>query len=145
MDDKTPQGCTGALRSQRARPTTFAGPNIGIGAVAMTSAAVVEGLTCGTDIAIAFGQISKPLGTVERAVLSVNTVAGSHIMRDAPIRQPLQELPVPARRVCRHRFWLSPLPVRETREHVLRGHVFLAHSRRPCLHSHDHAALIVDE
>src|SRR5260370_619884 len=67
MDDKTPEGCTGALRSQRARPTTFAGPNIGIGAVAMTSAAVVEGLTCGTDIAIAFGLISKPLGTVERA------------------------------------------------------------------------------
>ena len=51
------------------------------------------------------------------------TVSGSHIGRDAPIRQPLQELPVG--RVGRDRFWLSSLPLRETGEHVLRGHRFL--------------------
>src|ERR1700675_2064812 len=60
--------------------------------------------------------------TVERAVLSVDTVAGSHIGRDASIRQPLQELPVPVGRVGRYLFWLSSLPLPETGEHVLRGH-----------------------
>ena len=38
--------------------------------------------------------------------------------RQAAIRQPLQELPVPVGRVGRHRFWLSSLPLRETSEHV---------------------------
>jgi len=40
----------------------------------MTSAAVVEWLACGTDIAVAFGLTSKPLWTVERAVRSVDTL-----------------------------------------------------------------------
>jgi hypothetical protein len=60
------------LRSQRACPTAFAGPDIGQGMIAMTSAAVVVGLACGTDIAIAFRLAGKSLGTVERAVLSVD-------------------------------------------------------------------------
>jgi hypothetical protein len=107
------------------------------GAVPMNSTPIVEWLTGGTDIAVAFGLISKPLGTVERAVLSVDTVAGSHIGSDAPIRQPLQELPVPVGRVGRYRFWFSSLPLREAGEHVLRGDGFLAHARRRCLHSHN--------
>jgi hypothetical protein len=61
----------------------------------MNSTTIVEGLAGGTDIAVVFGLISKPLWTVERAVLSVDAVAGSHIRSDAPIRQPLQELPFP--------------------------------------------------
>jgi hypothetical protein len=73
----------------------------------MNSTTIVEGLACGTDIAVAFGLVSKPLRAVVRAVLSVDTVAGSHIRSDAPIRQPLQELSVPVRRVGRHRFWYS--------------------------------------
>ena len=105
------------------------------------AAAVVELLPGGTAIAVAFGLIRETLGTVERAVLSVDTVAGSHIGSDAPIRQPLQELPVPVGRVGRHRFWLSSLPLRETGEHVLRGHRFLTHPRRRRLHSHDHATV----
>ncbi|MGA8343474.1 MAG: hypothetical protein WB781_16200, partial [Candidatus Sulfotelmatobacter sp.] len=37
------------------------------------------------------------------------------------------------------------MPLRETSEHVLRGHGFLTHSRRRCLHSHNHTALIVHQ
>src|SRR6202040_1764248 len=51
----------------------------------------------------------------------------------------------PVRGVGRHRFWLSSLPMRETGEHVLRGHGLLAHARRRGLHSHDHAACIVHQ
>src|SRR5712664_1566087 len=83
--------------------------------------------------------------SVERTVLSVDTVAGSHIRSDAPICQPAQELPVPIGRVGRYRFWFSFLPLRETSEHVLRGHCFLTH---PCcrrLHPDDHATVIVDQ
>jgi hypothetical protein len=79
MDDKAAEGGAGALRSLRACPTAFAGPDIGQGTVAMTSAAVVDGLACGTDIAVAFRLVGKSLWTVEWAVLSVNAVAGSHI------------------------------------------------------------------
>jgi hypothetical protein len=74
----------------------------------------------------------------------VDTVAGSHIGRDAPIRQPLQELPVPAGRVGRYRFWFSSLPLRKASEHVLRGR-FLTHPGCRRLYSHDYAAVIVDE
>src|ERR1700722_6501292 len=54
---------------------------------------------------------------------------GSHIGRDAAIRQPLQELPIPVGSVRRHRFGLASSPFRETGEHVLCGHCFLAHPR----------------
>jgi hypothetical protein len=90
VDDQTPEGGTGAVWSERARTTTLAGPYVGIGTVPMTKAAVIEGLACGTDITVAFGLIGEALGTVEWAVLSVDTVAGSHIGSDAPICQPLQ-------------------------------------------------------
>jgi len=40
-----------------------------------------------TAIAVAFGLIPEPLGSVERAVLSVDTVAGLHIGCDVPIRR----------------------------------------------------------
>src|ERR1700732_4701461 len=101
---------TGALRLLRTCPTTFAAADIGVSAVANIQADIVELFPSRTAIAVAFGLIGEPLGTVERAVLSVDTVAGSHIRSDAPIRQPLQELPVPVRRVGRHRLWLSSLP-----------------------------------
>src|SRR6266498_3207813 len=35
--------------------------------------------------------------------------------------------------------------MRETREHVLRGHGFLAHARCRGLHSYDHATMVVDQ
>src|SRR5439155_2006621 len=84
VDGKIPECSTGALGLWRTRTATFARPDVGIGAVAQVVAAVVEWLACGTDIAVAFGLISKPLWTVEWAVLSVDTVAGSHIGSDAP-------------------------------------------------------------
>src|SRR5439155_9843560 len=127
----------------RTRTATFAGPDVGIGAVPHIAATIVQLLPRRTAIAVALGLIREPLGTEERAVLSVDTVPGSHIGRDAPIRQPLQELPVPVRRVGRYRFRLSSLPLREASEHVLRGHGFLTHARRRGLHSHDHTTVIV--
>ena len=84
-------------------------------------------------------------GTVERAVLSVDTVAGSHIGRDAPLRQPLQELPVPVRCIRGHRFRRSSSPVRETSEHVLCGDRLLTHASGGRLHTHDHATVVVDQ
>src|SRR5450759_2966810 len=40
------------------------------------------GLVQGQHLSVAFGLIREPLGTVERTVLSVDTVAGSHIRSD---------------------------------------------------------------
>jgi hypothetical protein len=62
-----------------------------------------------------------------------------------PLRQPLRELPVPVRGVSRYRFWLSFLPLRETREHVLCGHRFLTHWCSRCSYPHDYAAVVVDQ
>src|SRR4029077_3598853 len=126
------------------RTATFAGPDVGIGAVPHAAATIIKLLPRRTAIAVAFGLIREPVGTEEWAVLSVDTVTGSHIGRDTPIRQPLQELPVPVRRVGRNRFCLSSLPLGEASEHVLRGHRFLTH---PCcrrLYSHDYATVVVD-
>src|SRR5271157_5778153 len=128
VDGKTAEGCASALRSLRTRPTTFAGSDIGIGTILGAPATVVELLACGAEIAVAFRLIGEPLGTVERTVLSVDTVASPHIRSDAPIRQPLQELPVPVGGVGRHRFWFPSLPLGETSDHVLCGHGFLAHA-----------------
>ena len=58
VDGKTAEG-RGALRPLRACPTTFAVSDVGIGAVAITPATVVEWLTCGAEIAFAFRLISE--------------------------------------------------------------------------------------
>ena len=39
-----------------------------------TKAATIEALSGGTKVAVAFGKISKPLGTVEWTVLAENTI-----------------------------------------------------------------------
>jgi len=54
--------------------------------IAMTSTAIVQWLTCRTDIAIVFLFVGETLGTEERAVLSVDTVTSPHIRSDAAIR-----------------------------------------------------------
>ena len=51
----------------------------------MTPAAVVQGLTGRTDIAIVFRFVRETLGTEERTPLSVDTVTGPHVGSDAPI------------------------------------------------------------
>src|SRR5882762_4234503 len=145
MDDQASESRTRALLSELARATPFASPDVSPGVIAMTLTAVVQGLTSRADIAIVFRLVSETLGTEEWTPLSVNTVTGSHIGRDAPIRQPLQELPVPVGRVGRYRFWLSSLPLREASEHVLRGHRLLTHPGCRRLHSHDHATVIVHQ
>src|SRR5271163_5037236 len=116
-----------------------------MGAVPLVAATIVQLLPRRTAIAVAFGLIREPLGSVERAVLSVDAVTGSHIRSDAPVRQPLQELPVSVRRVGGYRVWLSSLPLRETSEHVLRGHRFLTHPCGRRLYSHDYATVVVDQ
>src|SRR5450432_4441161 len=100
-----------------------------MGSIANVEPHVVQLLSCRTTVGIALGLISKSLRAIAGIVLSQSTVAGSHIGCDAPIPQPLQELSVPVGRVGRYRFWGSFLPLRETSEHVLRGHGFLAHAR----------------
>jgi hypothetical protein len=99
VDDKAAEGSTGALWSERAWATLFSCPDVVVSAVPMNPAAIVQLLPRWTAIAVAFGLIREPLGTEERAVLSMNAVTGPHIRRDAAIRQPLQELSVPVGRV----------------------------------------------
>src|SRR5215467_14779558 len=103
--------------------------------VPMTSATVVERLARRTDIAIVFRFVSKTLGSEERAVLSMNAVASSHIRRDAPIHQPLQKLAVPIGGIGHQRLRLPALPCGETGEHILCRHSLLTHARCRRLHS----------
>jgi hypothetical protein len=55
----------------------------------MTLTTVVQRLTGRAEIAILFRFISETLGAEEWTPLSVDTVAGSHVRGDVPIRQPL--------------------------------------------------------
>ena len=89
MDDQASESRTRTLRPERARATPFACPDVGPGVIAMTLAAVVQGLTGRADIAIVFQFVSETLGTEEWTPLSVDTVAGPHIGSDVTIRQPL--------------------------------------------------------
>jgi hypothetical protein len=86
IDDKTPEGSTGALWSERARATLFSCPDIVEGSIAINPATVVEELASRTDIAIVFRFVSEALGSEEWTPLSVDTVAGPHIGSDASIR-----------------------------------------------------------
>jgi hypothetical protein len=65
VDGKIPECSTGALRFLRARTTTFAGSDIGIGAVPLVATAIVEWLPGGAEIAVAFRKIRKTFGAVE--------------------------------------------------------------------------------
>src|SRR5271166_1724042 len=103
MDDQASESRTRALRSELTRATPFPCPDVSPGVIAMTLAAVVQGLACGTDIAIVFRFVSETLRTEERTPLPVDTVAGPHVGSDAAVCQPLQKLPVAVRRVGRHR------------------------------------------
>src|SRR5256712_11353025 len=89
VDGKTAEGCASALRSLRAGTTTFAGSDVGIGAISSAPAAVVEWLTGGAEIAVAFRLIGKTLRALERAVPSVGTVPRAHKGSDFPLPQPL--------------------------------------------------------
>jgi hypothetical protein len=57
--------------------------------IAMALTTVVQGLTGRADIAIVLRFVSETLGSEEWTPFSVDTVAGSHIRSDVPIRQPL--------------------------------------------------------
>jgi len=85
VDDKSPEGSTGALWPERARATLFACPDVVVSAVPMNPTAVIQGLTGGADIAIVFRFVRETLGAKEGAPLAVDTVTGSHVRSDAPI------------------------------------------------------------
>ena len=85
MDDKAPEGGTGALWSERARATLFACPDVVEGSIAINSATVVEELASRTEIAIVFRFVRETLGAEKWAPLSVDTVTGPHVGSDAPI------------------------------------------------------------
>src|SRR5713226_9712435 len=91
VDGKKAEHSAGALGFERTRTATLAGPDVGIGAVPHAAATIVQLLPRRTAIAVAFGLIGEPLGTVKRAVLSVDAVTGSHVGSDATIRQQSQE------------------------------------------------------
>src|SRR5947209_8841319 len=61
VDDKAPEGSTGALWSERARATLFACPDVIVSAVPMNPTAVVQGLAGGADIAIVFRFVGETL------------------------------------------------------------------------------------
>src|SRR5215472_1662664 len=143
VDIQRPESSTGALRSERTRATTFASSNVVEGAVPIYAPAIVERLSSGTDVTIAFRFVGETLGTKERTPLSVDAVAGSHVRSDVAIRQPLQEISVSVCRVGGHRFRLSSLPVFETGQHVLGSDRFLTHACGRGLHTYDHTTVVV--
>ena len=49
------------------RAATFAGPDVDMGTVPSIVSAIIELLSGGTEVAVAFGKIRETLGTVERA------------------------------------------------------------------------------
>src|SRR5437660_1604420 len=65
VDDKAPEGSTGALWSERARATLFACPDVVVSAVPMNPTTVVQGLAGGADIAIVFRFVGETLGAKE--------------------------------------------------------------------------------
>src|SRR5450432_1367885 len=81
-----------------------------MGTIANVQADVVQLLSGRTTVAVARGQKGKPLRAIAGIVLSQSTVSRAHVGCDAPIRQPLQELPVPVGRISRHRIGGSSLP-----------------------------------
>src|SRR5947209_9589024 len=85
VDDKAPEGSTGALWSERAWATLFACPDVVEGSIAINSATVVEELASRTDVAIVFRFVGETLGAEEGAPLSMDTVTGPHVGSDAPI------------------------------------------------------------
>jgi len=72
VDDKTPEGSTGALWSERARATLFSCPDVVEGSIAVNSATVVEELASRTEVAIVFRFVRETLGAKEWAPLSVD-------------------------------------------------------------------------
>ena len=56
--------------------------DVGMGSIPDIQTDEVELLTCGTEIAVAFGKIGETLGTVERAVLAQSAVPSAHIRCD---------------------------------------------------------------
>src|SRR3954469_26043355 len=92
VDDKAPEGSTGALWPERARAALFSCPDVVEGSIAINPATVVEELASRTEIAIVFRFVGETLGAKEWASLAVDTIAGSHVGSDAPIGQPLQEI-----------------------------------------------------
>src|SRR5262249_1367803 len=145
VDSKIPERGAGALRLQPTFPTTLASPNVHLGPVSQATATIIQLLPSGTEIAITFRLIGKTLGTVVRAVLPMNTVAGAHVGSDVPIPQPLQKLPVAVGRIGGYRFCLSSLPVCEPRDHPLRRNGLLTHACGRGLDTDDHATRVVHQ
>ena len=65
--------------------TVFAGPDVDVGTIPSIVSALVELLAYGTEVAVAFGKMSKTIGTVERMVFAKNTVSRAHIGYDASL------------------------------------------------------------
>src|SRR5262252_2532878 len=143
VDGEKTEGTARALRPERTDSATFTGPDVSIGAVPHVAPAIVEWLTGGTDVAIVFRLVAEMLRTKKRAVLAVDAVASTHIRRNTPPRQPLQELAVAIGRVGGQRFGRSSLPPGETSQHILRSHALLTHACRRRLHAHNHATVVV--
>ena len=79
------QRCAGPLRFLRAPTATFARPDVDMGTLPSIVSAVVELLSGGAQVAVAFGKIRETLGTVERAVLAQGAVPRAHIRCDPPL------------------------------------------------------------
>src|SRR5262244_826031 len=145
VDGTKPERSVRALRLQGTLTATLASPNVSVGPVPQITTTIIQLLPCRTDIAMTFRLISKTLGTIEAAVLPMNTVAGSHVGGNIPIRQPLQKLSVPIGGIGGHRFCLSSLPVREPCDHLLCRHRLLTHACGCGLHADDHATMVVHQ
>src|SRR3984893_8079417 len=69
----------------RAPTATLARPDVDMGTVPSIVSAVVELLSGGAKVAVAFGKIRETLGTVERTVLAQSAVPRAHVGCDPPL------------------------------------------------------------
>src|SRR5258707_10838422 len=83
------------LRFLWARSAAFGAADIGTGAIANVQADIVQLLSCRTTVAVALGQIGKPLRAIAGIVLSQNSVSRAHVRGDARSSNHCRNSPLP--------------------------------------------------
>src|SRR3984885_8751914 len=87
VDGEEPKCSSGALRLQRAWPAFRTSPDVRKRAVAVIAAAVVQLLTCWTEIAVTFRLVREAIRAEERTPCSSHSIARGHVRRDLPVTQ----------------------------------------------------------
>src|SRR5215469_18919641 len=118
VDGEEAKCSSGALRLQRAWSTLGASPDVSKRAVPVIATAVVQLLTCRTEIAIAFRLVREALRAEERTPCPSHSIARRHVRRDLPVHQPLQQLAIAIAGIGSDGLRILTLPLREPSDHL---------------------------